>query len=164
MTKSREDRVANLLLALKLMTEDVGENALYRTDIAVDSERYRQVYGTTWKELLDRGLIEYFCLDTYHLTPTGWGKGVQLLKLNEDATFGQKMSKVAATLKDQVKGRRDEQYLHVSQAAQMTGLAEDLIWNMLESKLLDHCYNMKGAVLGTDGIIVIPIDFGQEPL
>jgi|GEM_PF-5299190 len=164
MTRSREDRVANLALALKLVAEEVGENALYRIDIDINSERYRQIYRTTWKEMLDRGLVEYFFIDTYHLTTVGWRKGVQLLKLNEEATFRQKMSRLAATLKDQVKERREEQYLHVSQAAQMTGLAEDLIWNMLESKLLDYCFNMKGAKLDTDGTIVIPIDFGQEPL
>jgi hypothetical protein len=74
------------------------------------------------------------------------------------------MSKLAAILKDQVTGRREERYLHVSQAARITGLPEDLIYNMLESKLLDHCFNMNGATLQADGTIVVPIDFGQEPL
>ncbi|MGC9972554.1 MAG: hypothetical protein ABSE56_18380 [Bryobacteraceae bacterium] len=164
MTKSREDRVANLALALKLMTEDAGENALYRIDININAERYRQIYATTWKELLDRGLVEYFFIDTYHLTTLGWRNGVQLMKLHEEPAFRQKMSKLAAILKDQVTGRREERYLHVSQAARITGLPEDLIYNMLESKLLDHCFNMNGATLQADGTIVVPIDFGQEPL
>lgn len=164
MTLSRDARIANFADALRKMTEDVGENALYRIDICTNSERYQHIHTTTWKELLDRGYVEYFFIDTYHLTPLGWRKGIQLLKLDEEPAFRQKMAKLASVLKDQVKGRREEAYLDVYHASQATGMTEDLIISMLESQLLDYCFKMIGARLDSDSTIVIPIDFGLEPL
>jgi hypothetical protein len=164
MTVSRNDRVADLADALRKMTEDVGENAVWRVDISIESERYRHVRATTWKELLDRGLIKWFFHNTYQLTTIGWRKGVQLLELDKDPEFRGKLSRLAATLKDQVKGRYEEAYLDLFHAAQLSELTEDFICNIIESRLLDHCFNMKGARLDTDNTIVIPIDFGMEPL
>jgi hypothetical protein len=157
MTISRDERVADLADTLRKMTEDVGESAVWRVDISVDSERYRQVRATTWKELLDRGLIKWFCRDTYQLTEFGWGKGIQLLELDKDPVFRGKLSKLSATLKDQVKGRHEEGYLDVYHAAQLSGLPEDLIFNIIESRILEHSFNMNGARLDSDNTIVIPI-------
>src|ERR1017187_8848436 len=144
MTVSRDDRVVDLADALRKMAEHVGENAVWRVDISIEDERYRDVLATTWKELLDRGLIKSFSHNRYQLTTIGWRKGVQLLELDKEPAFRGKLSSLAATLKDQVKGRREEAYLDIFHAAQLSGLTEDLVCNVIESRLLDHCFNMKG--------------------
>jgi len=164
MTISRNDRIADLADALKRMTEDVGEQAVWRVDISTESERYNHINNTTWKELLDRGLVKWFCPGFCQLTTAGWRKGVQLLGWDRGPMLQGKLSKLAATLKDQVKGRHDEAYLYLQQAAQLSGLSEDLICNIVEGRLFEHSFGFKGAKLDTDNTIVIPIDFGMPPL
>ena len=51
MTISRNERIADLADALKRMTEDVGEQAVWRVDVNTESERYNHINNTTWKEL-----------------------------------------------------------------------------------------------------------------
>src|ERR1017187_2890385 len=99
---------------------------VWRVDISIEGERYRNVLPTTWKELLDRGLITSFSHNRYQLTTIGWRKGVQLLELDKEPAFRGKLSRLAATLKDQVKGRHEEAYLDIFHAAQFSGLPEDL--------------------------------------
>ena len=99
---------------------------VWRVDISIEGERYRNVLPTTWKELLDRGLITSFSHNRYQLTTIGWRKGVQLLELDKEPAFRGKLSRLAATLKDQVKGRHEEAYLDIFHAAQFSGLTEDL--------------------------------------
>ena len=101
----------------------------------------------------NRDLIEYYFTDTYHLTSAGWRKGIHLLGLCEDISFRQKLSQLCATLKDQVKGRHDEAYPHVSHAAETTGLTEELIVNGAE-----WAHGDRGK------FILIPNDFGIKPL
>jgi hypothetical protein len=148
------------------LQEDVGEQAVWRVEIGIESARYTDIHATTWKELLDRGFIKWFFVNTYQLTYQGWLKGIQLRHHDESPEFRAKMSKLAATLKDQVKGRREEAYMDVSQVAELTGLTEDFIYNAIESRLLDACFNIVGATFDNPNSseIIVPIDFGQEPL
>jgi len=164
MTISRNDRMEDLKDALKRMTEDVGEQAVWRVDIGVESERYKHVKNTTWKELLDRGLVKWFCPGYYQLTVGGWRAGVQLLGWDKGSELQGKLSKLAALLKDQVKGRHEEAYIDLYHAAQQSGLTEDLICNIIEGHLFEHSFKTKGATMDTDNTIVIPIDFGMVPL
>jgi hypothetical protein len=165
MTLSRDARGQNVVDALCKMSEDVGEQAVWRVDISIESDRYKDIYATTWKWLLDQGLIKWLAFNTYQLTYEGWLKGIQLRHHDESPVFRAKMSSLASTLKNQVKGRREEAYLDVSQVSALTGLTEDFIFNAIESRLLDNCFNMIGATLDNPNSseIVIPIDFGQEP-
>lgn len=164
MTISRNDRMEDLKDTLKRMAEDVGEQAVWRVDINVESERYQHAKNTTWKELLDRRLVKWLCPGYYQLTVAGWRAGVQLLGWDKGPELNGKLSKLAALLKDQVKGRHEEAYLDLYYAAQQSGLTEDLICNIIEGNLLEHSFKMTGARLDTDNTIVIPIDFGMEPL
>lgn len=150
--------------ALKRMVEDVGEQAVWRVDIHVESERYKHLQNTTWKELLDNRLVKWHFPDYYQLTVGGWRAGVQLLGWDKGPELNGKLSKLAALLKDQVKGRHEEAYIDLYHASQQSGLTEDLICNIIEGNLLEHSFNMTGARLDTDNTIVIPIDFGMEPL
>ena|ERR1017187_48970 len=164
MTISQNDRMEDLKDALKRMAEDVGEQAVWRVDIGVESERYQHVKNTTWKELLDRGLVKWHCPGYYQLTVAGWRAGVQLLGWDKGPELNGKLSKLSALLKDKVKGRHEEAYIDLYHAAQQSGLTEDLICNIIEGHLFEHSFKTKGATLDADYTIVIPIDFGMEPL
>ena len=88
MTISRDDRMEDLKDTLKRMVEDVGEQAVWRVDINVESDRYKHVKNTTWKELLDRGLVKWLCPGYYQLTVGGWRAGVQLLGWDKGGASG----------------------------------------------------------------------------
>jgi hypothetical protein len=168
MTVSRDTRMDNLAKALKLMTQEVGENAIFRVVIEADKPEYAGILPTTWKELVDRYMVKDHGWDRYQLTGFGWLKGVQLLGLPEAPEFKRKMSQLAAALKGQVKGRQQEALVDVWAVAKESGVSEDFVWNAIESRLLDSCFRIKGAAFDpcdqNRNYVIIPIDFGMEPL
>jgi len=82
MPLSQDTRERNFDDALIRMIEDVGEVVLsdFDFDFEAISERYKDIYATTWDELMDRGYIAYRWVDTYDLTVAGWTKGIILLE------------------------------------------------------------------------------------
>ena len=168
MTVSRDARVDNLAKALKLVTQEVGENPMWLVFIDGKKPEYQDILPTTWKEMVDRHMVKDHGWGTYQLTGYGWLEGVQLLALPETPGFRQKMSGLAATLKRRVKGRQQEALVDVWTVAKESGVTVDFVWNAIESKLLDNCFGMKGASFNPNDqnrhCVIIPIDFGMEPL
>src|ERR1035441_4488420 len=138
MTLSRQRRIREMTDTVRMMSEDVGEDAIWKVDIDAKSDRYKHVHVTTWKQLLDDGLIKFRFFDTYNLTDYGWRKGIDIRELHNQSEFRGKMARLAAVLKDEVKGRRKERYLEVSQIAERSGLTEDFIFNAIEAEILDR--------------------------
>lgn len=168
MTVSRDERLGNLAKALKLMTQEVGENAMRCVFIEANKPEYQDILPTTWKELVDRCMVRDYGWGTYQLTGCGWLEGVLLLGLPETSEFRQKMSRLASTLKDRVKGRQQEALVDVWAVATESGVSEDFVWNAIESQLLDNCFKIKGAAFDpcdqNRNYVIIPIDFGMQPL
>jgi hypothetical protein len=168
MTVSRNARIDNLANALKLMTQEVGENTMWSVFIDANKPEYQDILPTTWKDLVDRYMVKDHGWGRYQLTGRGWLKGVKLLDLPETPEFNQKMSQLAATLKSRVKGRQQEALVDVWTVAKESGVTVDFVWNAIESKLLDNCFSMKGASFNPNDqnrhYVIIPIDFGMEPL
>lgn len=166
MTLSREARLQEMRDTLRMVSEDVGDAAVWKIDIEAKSDRYKHVHETTWKHLLDQGLIKFRFFDSYNLTAYGWRKGLEVRRLDKDRSFQAKLGRLSKVLKDEVKGRKAEGYLDVSQVAERSGLSEDFIFNSIEADILWHFFNMHGAHF--DGPhsreIVIPFDFGMEPV
>lgn len=150
------------------MTQEVGDYAIWRVFIEANKPEYQDILPTTWKELVDRYMVKDHGHDMYQLTGYGWLKGVQLQELPETPEFSQKMSRLAATLKDRVKGRQQEVLVDIWAVAKESGLPEDFVWNAIENKLLDRCFQIKGAEFDqydqNRNYVIIPIDFGMEPL
>jgi hypothetical protein len=77
------------------------------------------------------------------------------------------MGKLAATLKSYVKGRMEDGHAVVEEIARTSGLDEGFIKNAIESRLLDNCFGMRGAVWVSNAhwwAVKIPRDFGLDPL
>jgi hypothetical protein len=167
-TLSRDARIENFSLALKLMTREVGDHQIWQVFIEADKPEYQAILPTTWKELVDRSMVKDRGWNTYQITGSGWLAGVQLLDLPNTPDFQRKMSRLAATLKKQIKGRQEEALMDVWALANESGLTEEFIWNAIESRLLDTCFNLKGAAFDpydqNRNYVIIPIDFGMEPL
>lgn len=76
------------------------------------------------------------------------------------------MSKVAAALKDRVKGRKEDAFVYLDSIVAASGVPENLVFNIIESRLLDYRLKIKGAYWyqGRPPLLHVPLDFGLEPL
>jgi len=169
MTLSKEERWKNLEESILLLMDNLhGESFLARfiDDWAVDS----RILATTWKLLKDRGLVRqtgnaqrYYTLSGY-----GWITGLKLLDKFDTPEMRGKTGKLCAALKDKVKGRQFEQVAHVQEIAIAAGLDQDFVRDAIESNLIGELFGIQGAEWhsydGRGAFILIPVDFGQEPL
>ena len=168
MSLSKEERVADCNLALRLMCEAVGDKDLLLAECEIASPPFDAIRNTTWQQL------EYDCLikdsstigcRRYILTGDGWRKA---LDLNWDAyktQFMTRLSTLSKALKDIVKGRSEDGYTYADALANQTGIPAAWISNVIEAKLLDNQFDMQGVEWYDDsGTIVIPLSFGLRPL
>jgi hypothetical protein len=165
---STERRRQNIRDALAEMMKELGDGCLFGGFFNSADDRYAKILPTTWKYLSDHGWIQDHGYNRVELTGRGWREGIRALQLNDDPQFRAKMSSLAATLKRCVKGRQREEFIDVFSAAQESELTPEFVVNVIESKVLDNCFNMQGAHFAHDDhnryLIIVPIDFGLPPL
>jgi hypothetical protein len=72
------------------------------------------------------------------------------------------MSRLAAALKQIVKGRQSDCFENPETVANASGLSVGWVSNAIESNILDYKFKMRGATWDEGGrsMIVIPINFG----
>ena len=169
MSLSKQARHDDIQKALELMLARLGEQAIDRVLFNRDEPPFDQIYPTTWKELAEKYLIKP--LDgagpqLFWLTGYGWYAALEQANRFSDPTLIEKMSALSAALKDSVKGRDTEALLYVGNLATQTGLSEDWIYNAIESNLVGRQFGRRGAkwAAGIKNTIIVPIDFGLEPL
>lgn len=157
--------------ALLLMLKELDQDGIDARKFAPPSDIFAPIYPTTWKELEDRLWIRR--TDTighpfYRFTGDGWRTALDLIWNANQQMLTARLSKLAAALKDKVKGRDREGYVFLDSLAAETELPKNWIFNAIEGRLLDHRFGKTGAywdersVRGT--MIRVPIDFGMEPL
>ena len=103
-----------------------------------------------------------FCQFTGH----GWRTAVDGFWDELEPKLRPMMSKVVASLKDAVKGRNEDAYVYLDSLAADSGVSEDVVFNIIQSELLDYRFNMKGArwYEGRPPLIHVPLDFGLPSL
>ena len=144
------------------MADHIGDKSLYEIPIEINSQRYKDIYRTTWDELIERGYTSFLWLDSYNLTIVGWVEGILLLERHKEPAFAAILSILMATLKGRIKGRDEEEaYLMLSEAAALTGVSESLICNILDGQLIERALGRIGARVGGEQTIEIPRRFGQ---
>src|SRR5689334_11541867 len=109
MSHSAEERMNNLEAALRLFMSEIDGRSIREYLFSPGGPSYENIYPTTWDELIrrrwiDDALAPHWC----RLTGSGWLIGIQLLDLQDDDVFRNKMAKLAATLKGYVKGRHSD--------------------------------------------------------
>ncbi|HTR39866.1 MAG TPA: hypothetical protein VMH80_28530 [Bryobacteraceae bacterium] len=171
MSLSREQRLENVDLALELMLQTLGDNAIDTVIFELGSDKFTQVQPTTWKELEDRCLIKRMDAIGHPMcqfTGDGWLAAIELAPKHVKALNEERLSRLAAALKDEVKGRDEDGYVYLNSLAASSELPENWIYNAIEARLLEHWFNRKGAnwygPRGGSPLIHIPVDFGLEPL
>jgi|SRR5579872_138387 len=169
MSLSREERIANLEYALKVFVRDVNDNWIRHVHITPGGDEYDVIFETTWKELISRIFLEELSMPGYFfLTGHGWLTGLELLGRKTDKDFRERVGRLFKTFKDEVKGRHEDAFIFIEDAATRSGLPTGLIANVIESKMCEYWFGMHGAhwesYKGRGCGIIIPLNFGLELL
>ena len=170
MSHSNDDRMKNMVLAVDLMFKALDDRAIDKVFFQFETDpTFKYIFPTTWRELEQRYLIKVERMmggSLCQLTGYGWRTAVDDFWDELEPKLGPMMSKVAASLKDFVKGRNEDAYVYLDSLAAGSGVPEDIVFNIIESEILDLRFNMKGARWheGHAPLIHVPLDFGLAPL
>jgi hypothetical protein len=168
MTFSQENQKDNVSLAFREMMAELGDGSVALILFDPNREPFRVIYQTTWKELIDQGWLEEHEVELqtrYRLKGAGWIEGLWRVGAYKDQTLEQKMSGLAATLKEYVKGRERDVVVLFHKLVERTGLPEGWVFNAIESSLLSKLWNMRDASWEERGTLVrIPLNFGMKLL
>jgi hypothetical protein len=152
------------------MLKTVGEQALDRFDFPSFKAPYDQIMRTTWDEMEARGFVEVVNRwngNTYILSGYGWYVAMKASGQTDDPEFRKRLG-VVAVLKGAIKGRRDDAVMEIDDVATKSGLPEDFIYNVIESRIIDREFNRHGAwwhpQFKPGTTIKVPVSFGSEPL
>lgn len=168
MSLSKEDRLKALADALKQIMERLGDKALDTEYFYMNEDPFNRIPKTTWRELEDLGFTER-CDTLGHpqcqLTGLGWYNAIVITDRIATPAFKERLSKLTAAMKDQVKGRHEDAFLYTDQMASVAGVPEDFVVNAVESRLIDQHFKIQGARWEHQWkLIRIPLEFGLRPL
>jgi hypothetical protein len=165
MSVSVDSRKENLAYALKLLTAEVKDNWVESVIFAPGgSPEFDAILPTTWSELESKMYVRNK-LRYYTMTPRGWLTGMELLGKKADSQLASQVGRVAAVLKNSVKGRAEAAFPFIDAVAKESDVPAGLVCNIVDSKLFEYWYRRKGASWegrGRGQLIHVPIDFGLE--
>jgi hypothetical protein len=170
MTLSKEERIEDCNLALKLMLAQVGDEFLNLAECEIASPPFNDIKTTTWQELEQRYLIEDSSTlghRRYILTGYGWRTALELNWDSYKTLVEERLTQLAIIFKKIVKDRQQDGYIFLDSAAAESGVPAGWICNAIDASLLEYKFNMKGAEWDNNGkgsMINIPVGFGLEPL
>jgi hypothetical protein len=143
MSTSDKTRQENMVLALRLLIQDLGQPYEWQEHDA-KTPKFAGVLRTTWDELAERGLIKAHSFDRYWLKGPGWIAGLKITGVFDDEGFRRKAGQLQAALKARIKAENRDQWGTASRTelAQETGLSEFFVYDAIDSGLL-------GALFGT---------------
>jgi len=159
MSHTKNERIANAKLALRLMIEELGDSEFDRIAFRIREPRYQDIYSTTWNDLKDSGLIKLypFC----QLTGRGWLEGLETIGGLRTAEMDNKIGRVMANLKDRVKGREKRARTHSQEVAAGAAVSEAFVRNILLSNYIELVLKVKGvSVRATPPVYTIEIPEG----
>jgi hypothetical protein len=170
---SSETRTKALYEALAMMVERRGEKAIFSERFALKEEPFSRVPNPTWRELEEYRFVEA-CGTIGHpqrrLTGSGWFNALIVTRRVTkdevlDPDLKTRLSKLTATMKDAVKGRREDAYFYLDELEAVSGLPKDFIINVMESGIIDRCFKIQGAEW-EDHLrsVRVPLNFGLRAL
>jgi len=123
MSASEKDRQENMVLALRLMMQDLREPYEWQEHDA-KTPKFDAVLRTTWDELAERGLVKPRTFDRYELTGPGWIAGLKSTGLFDDEGFRRKAGPPQKALKMRINPENRDQWGMATRAelANETGL------------------------------------------
>jgi hypothetical protein len=153
MTISPEMRRQNMNLALRKMSERLGEDFFDNGGFADTDPYFSEVLPTAWEELKDEGLVieVQACMGEharYMLTGLGWIEAIRLTGKLEDPVFRQQVIDFKTRLKAFVKGRQREATVSIPEFSRDFGIPQQWICNIIESGLLSRLFPSELVDLG----------------
>jgi hypothetical protein len=169
MSASEKNRQENMVLALRLMLDGLGEPYEWQEHDA-KTPKFATVLRTTWDELAERGFIKAHSFDRYWLRGPGWIAGLKIGGSFDDEGFRRKAGRLQAALKARIKPENREQWGTASRTelANETGLSEFFVYDAIGSRLLHALFGIIDAGWAEGDAmknwIDIPPRFGLKPL
>lgn len=163
-------RADDMQRALSLMAVAVGDEPMNAIVFSPDQPMFEGLLMTTWRELLDAGLIEDRKEKpgpSYRLTPLGWLAGLNARGALETDDVRARAITIRRALKDRVKGRQSHYEAHVDVRlfASEINLPVGWVWNALRANLLSELFpnHMMNATLDHQGLLIrIPQTFDMQ--
>lgn len=168
MSLSTDSRINLMKAALAMMLDQLGTKAINSDTFHTSEAPFASIPPAIWRELEGQYLTRP--CDTFgdpqcQLTGSGWYQALEMTGRLTSPIFVEKVSKITATMKDAVKGRQQDGYLTIDQLASKAGLPEDLVYNVVESRLIGRLFRIHDAEWEEPGLwIRIPLTFGLPPL
>jgi hypothetical protein len=142
MSISDAERRQNKQLALCRMLTMVGDR--YLVEVAVDpaDKEFETVLSTTWRELLDDGLVDdefsSFGSPAFRLTAAGWLRAMLVSGTADTAECRERCTRLARALKSIVKGRGShyDELTTEHEVAAAADLPVGWVFNAIKSRLL----------------------------
>jgi hypothetical protein len=162
-------RASDRARALILMLEKQGDEQ--RIAVRPSDTDFEALAPTTWRELVDEGLIEDRGEKpgpTFRLTPYGWLAGHKLSGALNRQDIRDRAVAIRRALKARVKGRREHHGARVAvrEFAREVGLPVGWVWNAIRANLLQAMFpdDLMNATLDArhELLIEIPPTFDME--
>jgi hypothetical protein len=151
-------------LAFRLMLPELGDKAIFATFFDPGSASFKEVLTTTWKELCDQHWLEEREVDghpQYRMTGSGWMEALWRTGAGEKSELKERSGKLAAVLKDRVKGREKDVVIELTKLANEGGLSPGWVFNAIESNLIETLLRRRGVQWEDRVALVrIPSNFG----
>jgi hypothetical protein len=164
-------RASDLTKALTLMIERQGDEPLNGITFSPGQSGFELLIPTTWRELLDAGLIEDRGEKpgpTFRLTPYGWLTGMQVSGAIQQQVVRDRAITIRRALKARVKGRHahHDEYVDVQEFADELGLPRGWVWNAMRANLLQSLFPddlMNATLDARDNLLIqIPPTFDMD--
>ena len=130
MSLSNKEREDNIVLAVHLIMQSLGEPYEWQ-ELDATTEKFADVYRTTWDDLVERGLVKPSTFDRYSLTGDGWIAGLKVVGLFDGLNFREKAGQLSKALKARVKNGREWGYADRTELASEAGLSEFFIYDAI---------------------------------
>ena len=142
MSHSDDARRENKKQTLIAMVRAVGDHRFSHVTFTSDDEEVKSAFQTTWRELMDDGLIDddrsVLGQARYRLTAAGWLRGLLLAGDVDTPALRGRCVRLAQALKRVVKGRGShyDEFADVDAIATDAGVPADWVVSAVKSRLL----------------------------
>jgi hypothetical protein len=142
MSVANDHRRQEKLNTLQDMVTDLGDQYLMQQSVTPADVGFTHVLQTTWRELLDDGLIDdkgtVMNEVRFRLTARGWLRGLVVSGAVDARDFRERCTTLVRTLKALVKGRQSHHdvFADLDEVAAKAGLPVGWVSNALDARLL----------------------------
>ena len=167
MSLSESARLKNVNHALRLLMDAVGDSWIRKALINPESDAFKPVHQTTWKDLRSSNLIQYAIGGHIILTGQGWEAGLRATG-RDDPDMLVRVERIYRAIRTAVAGRSNPEGaspVRISEVASKAGLQSVFVANVIEARLIESWLNRRGATWAPEfegRMILVPPDFGEE--